>query len=85
MAAYRILFKRSAAGELEKIPRKDLARVIAKIRALEANPRPEGCRKLSIRERYRIRQGDYRIVYEISDEEKEVYVYKIGHRSDVYQ
>jgi len=85
MAAYKILLKRSAAGELEKIPRKDLERIVAKIRALETNPRPMGCEKLSARERYRIRQGSYRIVYEISDEEKTVRIFKIGHRGDVYR
>jgi len=85
MAAYRILFKRSAVAELEKIPRRDLGRIVAKVRSLGENPRPEGCQKLSAQERYRIRQGDFRIVYAIMDEERTIVIFKIGHRSDVYR
>jgi mRNA interferase RelE/StbE len=85
MAGYNVFFTKSAIGELEGIPRKDLRRIIERIRGLGENPRPEGCQKLSAQERYRIRQGDYRIVYSISDGEREVRIFKIGHRSEVYR
>jgi mRNA interferase RelE/StbE len=85
MAAYKVFFKKSAAGELERIPRKDLPRFVERIRGLGENPRPEGCQKLSAQERYRIRQGDYRIVYSISDREREVRIVKIGRQSEVYR
>jgi mRNA interferase RelE/StbE len=84
MASYKVLIRKSATGELEKIPKKDLRRLVERIRGLEAEPRPQGCEKLSARERYRIRQGDYRIVYSINDEARTVEVVKVGHRSEIY-
>ncbi|OGD16600.1 MAG: addiction module antitoxin, partial [Candidatus Aminicenantes bacterium RBG_16_63_14] len=69
----------------DRIPQKDLARIIERIRSLEQNPRPHGCEKLSALERYRVRQGDYRIVYAVDDGEKSVDVVKIGHRSEGYR
>ena len=86
MARFEILIKRSAAKEIEAISRKkDRQRIVRKIRQLAENPRPPGCQKLSGRDRYRIRQGPYRIVYSIEDDRLIVYVVKIGHRSDVYR
>jgi len=85
MAKYSVLVKKTAADELGRIPKKDLLRVIARIRTLEENPRPFGCEKLSAQERYRIRQGNYRIVYSIDDDCKAVEVFKIGHRREVYR
>ncbi|OGD27477.1 MAG: addiction module antitoxin [Candidatus Aminicenantes bacterium RBG_19FT_COMBO_65_30] len=85
MEKYRIFLRKSAADELDRIPQKDLARIIERIRSLEQNPRPHGCEKLSALERYRVRQGDYRIVYAVDDGEKSVDVVKIGHRSEVYR
>ena len=86
MARFEILIKRSAAKEIEAISRKkDRQRIVRKIRQLAANPRPTGCQKLSGRDRYRIRQGPYRIVYSIEDDRLIVYVVKVGHRSDVYR
>ena len=84
MESYKVLIGRSAAGELEKIPKKDLRRIVERIRGLEAEPRPQGCEKLSAQERYRIRQGDYRIVYSIDDQDRTVEVVKIGHRSEIF-
>jgi len=57
--------------------------MIERIRALGSDPRPSGCEKLSAQERYRVRQGDYRIVYSIDNEEKTVEIFKIGHRSEI--
>jgi mRNA interferase RelE/StbE len=85
MESYRVLIRRSAADELAKIPKRDLSRIIRRIRSLEAEPRPQGCEKLSGQQRYRARQGDYRIVYSIDDEDRTVEVVKIGHRSEVYR
>jgi mRNA interferase RelE/StbE len=84
MESYKVLIRKSAAGELEKIPKKDLRRIVERLRGLEAEPRPQGCEKLSAQERYRIRQGDYRIVYSIDDESRTVEVVKVGHRSEIY-
>lgn len=84
MESYKVLVGRSAAGELERIPKKDLRRIVERIRGLEAEPGPQGCEKLSAQERYRIRQGDYRIVYSIDDQGRTVEVVKIGHRSEIY-
>ena len=85
MASYEIVFKTSVAKDLRRIPTKDVRRILDRIEALAANPRPEGCIKLSALERYRIRQGVYRIVYEIRDMELIVLVVKVAHRREVYQ
>jgi mRNA interferase RelE/StbE len=85
MASYRLAFKSSVARDLRAIPNADVARLLARIQALAENPRPPGCEKLSGRPRYRIRQGVYRIVYEIQDEQLVVLVVKVGHRRDVYR
>ena len=85
MASYRIEIKRSAVKELEAIPAKDRRRITTKIQALAGNPRPAGCEKLSGQDRYRIRQGNYRILYTIEDDVLVVTVIKIGDRRDVYR
>ena len=85
MAAFKIEIRRSAAKELEKIKGKDQERIILKIRSLASDPRQPGSKKLSGEEKYRIRQGDYRILYEIKDEVVTVVVVKIRHRRDVYR
>lgn len=85
MAAYKVFIKKSAAKELEDIPKSDLKKIVEKIQALAENPRPAGCEKLSAQERYRIRQGNYRIVYSIEDEVLTVWVVKVGHRREVYR
>jgi len=85
MESYNILIKKSAAEELAEIPRKDLEKIIRRIRNLEQNPRPSGCRKLSGQDRYRLRQVDYRIVYAVDDSRRVVEVYKIGHRREIYR
>ena len=85
MASYSIEIKRSAAKELAALPTKDRLRIIARIHELAADPRPAGCEKLSAQERYRVRQGDYRILYEIHDGVLIVIVVKVGHRGEVYR
>lgn len=85
MADYKIEIKRSAAKELEKIQRKDKNRIIGKIQALSEDPRPPHSKKLSGEEKYRIRQGDYRILYQIYDEVITVVVVRIAHLKEVYK
>ncbi len=85
MASYSLRIKRSAAKEIEALPPKDRRRVVTKIEALASNPRPSGCEKLSGEEKYRLRQGDYRILYEIIDAALVVTVVKVGNRRDVYR
>jgi mRNA interferase RelE/StbE len=85
MGKYEVLIKRLAANELGGIPKRNLRRIVERIRSLSEEPRPRGCQKLSAQERYRIRQGDYRIVYSIDDAAKSIEVFKIGHRSEIYK
>ncbi len=85
MAKYKITFKKSVAKDFRSIPKQDVKRILARIDTLAENPRAEGCIKLSGREAYRVRQGLYRIVYEIRDNELIISVIKVGHRSDVYK
>lgn len=85
MASYSVYLKRSAAKELEALPLKDRRRVAARIGALANEPRPPGVEKISGQEKYRIRQGDYRVLYAIDDPALTVTVVKLGHRGDVYR
>lgn len=85
MASYNVLLTKSAAKELESVPTKDRRRIVTKIGGLAHNPRPVGVEKLSGDEKYRIRQGDYRILYEIVDAELIVTVVRIGNRREVYR
>jgi len=85
MAAYKIYFRRSVLKDLEKVPKKDILKIIKRIEALAHNPRPAGCEKISGLARYRIRQGDYRIIYSIQDDVLTIWIVKIGHRRDVYR
>lgn len=86
MPRYRILIKPSAVEEIDNIPRKkDRQRIVERISKLADNPRPPGVETLSGQVKYRIRQGDYRIVYSIADQDLAVYIAKVGHRKDVYR
>ena len=86
MEKYRVSIKRSAVKEIEAIPRKkERRRIIRRIGQLADNPRPPGSSQLSGHDRYRIRQGVYRIVYAIDDVEIVVVVVKVGHQKDVYR
>lgn len=84
-ASYSVQIKQSAEKELRRIANADLRRVVRRIELLASDPRPAGCEKLFGDEGYRIRQGDYRILYTIEDEKRVVQVYKIGHRREVYR
>ena len=85
MASYRIVIKKSAAKEIEKIQKKDRVRIIEKIRSLASDPQPVGSKKLSGQEKYRIGQGNYRILYQIIVAELIISVVKIGHRRAIYK
>jgi len=86
VASYKLVIKRSAVREIEAIPTKrDRQRVVARIRALASDPRPPGCQKLSGAEKYRVRQGRYRILYSIEDDRLIVMVVRVAHRKDVYR
>ena len=85
MAKYKLLIKPSAVKEIEAIPfKKHRQRILGRIARLADNPRPFGCEKLSGQDKYRVRQGRYRIVYAIEDDLLLIYVVKVGHRKDVY-
>ena len=83
MAKFKILFKKSVAKDLRNIPNQDVKRILSRIETLAEDPRGDGCIKLSGMERYRVRQGLYRILYEIQDDQLIVLVVKVGHRSSV--
>lgn len=83
--SYSLLLKKSAERDLRKIPKADLQRIIQRMKELSAVPRPSGNEKLAGQDSYRIRQGDYRVVYIIDDDRRLIEVIKIGHRREVYR
>ena len=85
MASCKIYIKPSAAKELEAVPKKDRLRIVERIRSLSSDPRPHSCEKLSAEEKYRDRQGDYRILYSIHDDQVIINIIRIGHRREVYR
>ena len=85
MASYELVFRKSVAKDLRGYPKQDVKRIMQRIRALAGDPLPAGCEKLSSQERYRIRQGVYRIIYEIEDSRLVVLIVKVGHRREVYR
>ena len=85
MAKYSITFKKSVSKDLRSIPVTDVKRILKKIDSLAENPRAAGCIKLSAQECYRVRQGIYRVVYEIRDEDRVVLIIKVAHRSTAYK
>ena len=85
MASYRIVFKKSVSKDLRSIPKKDIQRILKRINSLTEDPRPSGVEKLSGDEKYRIRQGNYRILYLIEDEIITITIVKVGHHRDVYR
>lgn len=84
MARYRVIVKKSVSKDLKGIPKKDVRRILAAIKSLGDDPRPPGTKKLAGQERYRLRQGNYRILYSIGDDRLIVCVVKVGDRRDVY-
>lgn len=85
MEEYKVFFKKSVEKDFKKIPNDYLLKILERIENLKKNPRPEGCEKLTGHELYRIRQGMYRIVYSIQDNELTVWVVKAGHRKEIYK
>ena len=85
MARYKIFFKKSVEKDFNGIPQKDLKKILDRIEALVDDPCPLGCEKLTGQQRYRLRQGRYRILYSIQDDELTVWVVKVGHRKDIYR
>jgi mRNA interferase RelE/StbE len=82
---YSIRIKKAAQKSLARISQAHQDRIIVAIRDLGKDPRAPGCKKLSGREAWRIRVGDYRIIYEIQDRELVVVIVLVGHRGDMYQ
>jgi len=85
MASYELVFRKSVAKDLRAFPKQEVKRIMQRIRSLADDPRSEGCEKLSGQERYRARQGMYRIIYEIEDRRLIVLIVKVGHRRDGYR
>jgi mRNA interferase RelE/StbE len=86
VANYKVKISSSAEKSLKKIPKKDISKIIELIQMLTIQPFPQGCRKLSGEEDvYRVRQGNYRVIYEVIDNELIILVLKIGYRKDVYK
>lgn len=85
MAEYKIYFKESVEKDFSTIPKKDLQKIIRRIETLAKDPRPPGHEKLTGQDRYRVRQGHYRIVYSIHDKNLTVWIVKVGHRKDIYR
>ena len=85
MAKYKITVKKSVAKELEGIPKKDLQKVVKCIQSLGQEPRPQNVQKLSHKQQYRVRRGDYRIIYFIDDKDLIIDIVKIDHRRDIYR
>jgi len=85
MARYSITVRRSVSKDLDRIPKKDTQRIIKAIRALSDDPRPPQSKKLSGEEKYRLRCGVYRILYEIQDDQLIICVVRVRHRKDVYR
>ena len=83
--SYSVIILRRAQSELASLPKEAYEKVKTAISALAGNARPRGCRKLAGREGWRIRVGDYRVIYEIDDKTKTVTVFHVGHRRDIYR
>jgi mRNA interferase RelE/StbE len=85
MASYEIRFRKSVAKDLDPIPKRDVQRILSAIKSLANDPRPPQSKKLSGAEKYRLRCGVYRVLYEIQDAILVVCVVKVAHRKDAYR
>ncbi|MDD5311419.1 MAG: type II toxin-antitoxin system RelE/ParE family toxin [Dehalococcoidia bacterium] len=83
MAGYKIYFRESVEKDFRSVIKNDIKKILRKIALLASEPRPQGCEKLTDQEKYRIRQGRYRIVYSIQDDELTVWIVNVAHRKDV--
>ncbi|MCI0402869.1 MAG: type II toxin-antitoxin system RelE/ParE family toxin [Acidobacteria bacterium] len=84
-SAYQLIIRPTAEREIRSLPGTEIERITRRIYSLLENPRPSGCKKLIGQEGYRVRQGDYRILYEVDDSQRTVTVVKVRHRRDVYR
>lgn len=82
---YTVRLKRSAERELRRLPRDNIPRILSRMQQLASQPRPPGCKKLTGEEEYRVRQGDFRFLYTVDDQQRLVEVVKIAHRREVYR
>lgn len=85
MASYKLLIKRDVEKEIRALPKKEIRRIVERIYTLCDQPRPMGCEKLQGDLAYRVRQGDYRIIYTIDDRHHTIRIMKVGHRREVYR
>ena len=85
MAEYKIFFKKSVEKDFKVIPKNDLKKILDRLEALAEDPRPQGCEKLTGQQKYRLRQGRYRILYSIQDDELTIWVVKVRDRKDIYR
>lgn len=85
MAEYNVYFRESVEKDFRTISRRDIIKILQRIESLSSDPRPPGVEKLTGQDRYRLRQGNYRIVYSIQDKELSVWIVRIGHRREVYR
>ncbi|MBM3470081.1 MAG: type II toxin-antitoxin system RelE/ParE family toxin [Armatimonadetes bacterium] len=85
MARYSVVFRRSVTHDLRKVSKSDIQRILVAVDSLSKEPRHARAEKLSGQDKYRVRQGNYRILYEINDEEEIVVIVRIGHRRDAYR
>ena len=83
--SYHVSIEKSVVKQLAKVPEPDYSRIKSAILALAQNPRPVGYKKLKGRPAYRIRQGNYRVIYEVNDQQLRVLVVAVGNRKDIYQ
>ena len=85
MEKYKLQIKKSAEKELRKIPKRELIKIINKIQNLSEDPHPVGSIKLSNQEKYRLRIGNYRVLYKVEDNILTIFIIKVGHRKDIYR
>lgn len=83
--AYQVILKRSAEKELDALQANLRERILRRLLALEENPRPSGIKKLQGQESFRLRVGDYRVLYTIDYKSKQVFIVGVGHRREVYR
>ncbi len=82
---YEVIIKPSARKDIDKLPDKELKRIVTRLEQLRINPRPIGVQKLSDEEGYRLRSGNYRILFIINDKIKNIFIFRIKHRKDAYK
>ncbi|MBS3743507.1 MAG: type II toxin-antitoxin system RelE/ParE family toxin [Wenzhouxiangellaceae bacterium] len=85
MARHELVFRKSFSKVLRSIPKKDVTRILRRMKTLQEDPRPMGSERLSGQERYRIRKGVYRIIYEVTDKLLVVTAVRVGHRKHLYK